>query len=62
MKGKVISAVWMFVLLLTVMVAPVAAADGEAVFLPGWVAWIMVVVALVIPVALYLYLRANGRL
>lgn len=62
MKGKVISLTWLLLVVLVVAVAPVAAAEGESVFLPGWVAWLMVVVALAVPAALYFYLRSNGRL
>ena len=60
MKGKLIFAAWLVAILL-VSAAPVAAQE-EAVFLPGWVAWGMVVLALVVPVILYFYLRGRGRL
>lgn len=62
MKGKVISIAWWLLLLLVPTASPVAAQHGEAVFLPGWVAWVMVVVALVVPAVLYFFLKDRGRL
>ncbi|MDX1663717.1 MAG: hypothetical protein R3272_07985 [Candidatus Promineifilaceae bacterium] len=41
---------------------PVLAAEGESVFLPGWFAWLMVIISVGIPVVLGIYLRRNGRL
>lgn len=41
---------------------PALAAQEESVFLPGWFAWLMVVLALVLPAALFIYLRSKGRL
>lgn len=62
MKGKVIVTISLLALLLVLTVSPAAAAEGEAVLLPGWVAWTMVVVALSIPIVLFFYLRDKGRL
>ena len=61
MKRKVAVSFWLLALLL-LAVAPVAAAEGDPVYLPGWVAWIMVAVALGVPVGLFFYLRNRGRL
>ena len=47
---------------LFVVVPPLWAADGESVFLPGWFAWLMVFLALALPLALLVYLRNRGRL
>lgn len=49
-------------LLLAVAVLPVSAAEGDAVFLPAWVAWIMVLLALGVPVVLFFVLRDRGQL
>lgn len=62
MKGKVVSITWWLLLLLAVTASPVAAQHGEAVYLPGWVAWVMVVVALLVPAILYFVLKDRGRL
>lgn len=62
MKGKFLALTWLLLVMLALAVAPVAAAEGDPVYLPGWVAWLMVVVSLVVPAALYFYLRSNGRL
>ena len=62
MKGKVVFAAWVAVVLFLVAVLPAAAQEREAVFLPGWVAWATVIVSLAVPVILYFYLRGKGRL
>ena len=49
-------------LLSLVPAAPVLAAEGESVFLPGWFAWLMVIISVGLPVLLGIYLRRNGRL
>lgn len=62
MKGKVLSLTWMLLVMFIVAVAPAAAAEGEPLFVPGWVAWLMVVLSLAVPAILFVYLRNNGRL
>ncbi len=62
MKGKAALYAWLMVVMLALAVNPVAAADRDPLFLPGWLAWLMVVIALLVPAALYVYLRNNGRL
>lgn len=62
MKGKVVPIAWWLLLLLALTASPVAAQHGESVILPGWVAWVMVVLALVIPAILYFVLKDRGRL
>ena len=55
----------LLLLLLLMAVQPALAHDGhEAVgtTLPDWVAWLMVVLAIALPVGLSVYLRNNGRL
>lgn len=62
MKGKTFS-LFVSLFLLLVVASPVLAADSsESVFLPGWFAWLMVLIALAVPLALFLYLKSNGRL
>ena len=41
---------------------PVAAAQDVGTSLPGWFGWLMVVLALLLPLLLLVYLRRNGRL
>lgn len=50
------------VIIVLLAARPALAAQEESVFLPGWFAWIMVVLALVLPAALFIYLRGKGRL
>jgi hypothetical protein len=61
MRQRIVVLAWLGFFLL-VGTAPAMAADGESVFLPGWFAWLMVLLAVVLPVALILYLQRRGRL
>lgn len=52
-------------LLLLLAVQPALAHDGHepvGTTLPDWVAWLMIFVAVALPVGLSVYLRNNGRL
>lgn len=61
MRQRILLLAWLSFLLLA-GAAPAMAAQGESVFLPGWFAWLMVLLAVVLPVALILYLRRRGSL
>lgn len=62
MKAKVALSIWLLVCFLAIAISPVVAADGESVLLPGWVAWIMVLLALGVPIVLFFVLRDRGQL
>ncbi len=52
-------------LLLALVVQPALAHEGHepvGTTLPDWVAWLMVFLAVALPVGLSVYLRNNGRL
>jgi hypothetical protein len=62
MKSRVFS-LTLFLFLLLMLAQPVAAHDGpHGTFLPGWVAWLVLTVALGLAVAVSAYVRRNGRL
>jgi hypothetical protein len=62
MKRKAISAMWVLALLLLLPASPVAAQDGaSSVFVPGWIAWVMVILALALPLIVLIYLRGKDR-
>jgi hypothetical protein len=62
MKPKVAYSLWLLLILCAIAVLPVSAAEGDPVYLPGWVAWIMVLLALGVPVILFFVLRDRGQL
>lgn len=62
MKGKAQFFAWLMFVMFALAVSPIAAAEGDPVYLPGWVAWLMVVIALAVPAVMFVILRNNGRL
>lgn len=64
MKRK-ISSLGTSLFLLLLAVQPVLAQEGQepvGTTLPGWFAWLMILLAVALPAALFIYLRNNGRL
>ena len=61
MKNTTLS-ILVTMLLLFILVAPAAAADPSAsVFLPGWVGGGLAALAVLLPAALFIWLRQRGQ-
>jgi hypothetical protein len=61
MKNKNLSVLATLFLLL-LLVAPVAAADPSAsIYLPGWVGGGMALLAVILPLALFIWVRQRGQ-
>jgi hypothetical protein len=61
MKNKHLS-VLATLFLLTVLVVPAAAVDPSAsVYLPGWVGGGMALLAIILPLSLFIWLRQRGQ-
>jgi hypothetical protein len=60
-KQKFLNLLTLIVILLAAA-QPAMAAQEEGVSLPGWTAWLMVVLAIGVPTLLAIYLKGKGRL
>jgi hypothetical protein len=47
----------MMIVMLAIVALPVAASEGTGVNLPGWVAWLMVLLALALPIIVLANMR-----
>ncbi len=43
----------MMVIILAIVALPAAASDNAGVNLPGWVAWILIIIALALPLVIF---------